>query len=77
MRTLRRRKSILVVSIMHSYPKVVSFNVVGKNVYSEHMLKTESGTGFTTTNTDQLTCPSLDSAITSQDVLTDTTNSKA
>jgi serine/threonine protein kinase len=68
----------------HSYPKVVSFSVVGstcvsqnKNVYSEDMLETESETGFTTTNTDQLTCPSLDSAITSQDVLTDTTNSKA
>jgi serine/threonine protein kinase len=68
----------------HSYPKVVSFSVVGstcvshnKNVYSEHKLKTDSGTGFTMTNSDQLTCPSLDSAITSQDVVTDTTNSKA
>jgi serine/threonine protein kinase len=67
----------------HSYPKVVSFSVVSstcvsqnKNVYREQMLETDSGTGFTMTNT-ELTCPSLDSAITSQDALTDTTNSKA
>jgi len=67
----------------HSYPKVVSFSVVSstcvsqnKNIYREQMLETDSGTGFTMTNT-ELTCPSLDSAITSQDALTDTTNSKA
>jgi serine/threonine protein kinase len=51
----------------HSYPEVVSFSLSSI---------IDSGTGFTTTNTG-LTCPSLDSAITSQNVLTDTTNSKS
>lgn len=69
----------------HSYPEVVSFCVAGtigvpqnNNVYNGHVSETTSGTGLTTTNTG-LTYPShLDSdAITSQDVLTDTANSKA
>jgi serine/threonine protein kinase len=64
-----------------SYPEILSFSVVGtigvprnNNIYSEHLLETDStGTGLTTTNNTGLTCPSLNSDITSQDVSTDIT----
>jgi serine/threonine protein kinase len=61
----------------HSYPEVISFSVSSIiGVHSGHVLEEDSGTGFTSTD-NGLTCPSLDSAITSQDVLTNTTNSKS
>jgi hypothetical protein len=60
-----------------SYPEVISFSVSSIiGVHSGHVLEEDSGTGFTSTD-NGLTCPSLDSAITSQDVLTNTTNSKS
>jgi hypothetical protein len=67
-----------------SYPKMLSFNVAGttsvprnNNIYSGHVLETDSGIGLTTTNNTGVTCPSLNSDITSQDVSTDITYSKA
>jgi hypothetical protein len=64
----------------HSYTEVLSFNVAGtdigvprnNNVYSRHMLGTDSGTGLTTSTNIGLTCRSSDSNINSQDVSTDT-----
>jgi hypothetical protein len=65
-----------------SYPEMLSFSVAGttgvprnNNIYNEHVLETDSehvlemnsGTGLTTTKINiGLTCPSLNSDITSQ-----------
>jgi hypothetical protein len=69
----------------HSYPEIGSFRLVGttstvprdNNVYSEHMLETDSETGTEPTTTG-LTYPSLHfDAITTQDAFQDTTDSIA